>query len=188
MLHGSPHNLYLICSDAFRLPFQDGGFEVVMSYGLLEHFEERQLPELLGEVLRVLTSGGLFIADIVPGLGRFSSRTVGVIVNYIGSVICHLVRDRGRRVSGLYAAYFDHLQENTVGDREWAQFLMQAGLRSVVVEVCRLFPPLAITGRLEQAYIKLMQAAMPMWRRFDGSNSWLARRWGWMYLAHGTRP
>ena len=59
------------------------------------------------------------------------------------------------------------------------------GLRSqsAAVEVCRPFSPLAITGRLGQHYVRLMQRAMPPWRAFDGRNTWLTRRWGWMDLA-----
>lgn len=187
-LHESPDGLYFICGDTFCLPFGDGAFDVVMSYGLLEHFDERQLPKLLNEVLRVLRPGGLFLADIVPGPQRFSSRTVGLILSYVGSVLYHLVTGQGKKVGQLYETYFQHFYENVLDDREWARLLEQAGLQAVVVEVCRPFPPLAVRGRLERAYIKLMQAAMPLWKRFDGKNSWLSRRWGWMYLAHGMRP
>jgi len=186
-LHGSPDCLHLICSDTFCLPFQDGGFDVVMSYGLLEHFDERHLSELLGEVLRVLRPGGLFISDIVPGPQRFSVRTVGLILSYVGSVVYHLAKGQGEKAKQLYAAYFQHLYENTFNDREWVQILERASLVSVTVDVCHPFPPLAVAGRLERTYVRLMKAAMPLWCWFDGRNSWLSRRWGWMYLAHGTR-
>jgi SAM-dependent methyltransferase len=187
-LHGSPEPLHLICGDIQRLPFPDGGFDVVMSYGLLEHFRESELPVLLGESLRLLRPGGTYLADIVPGPSRISIRTVGVVLSYIGSLAYHLAKGERDRLSRLRTEYFGHLYENTLDDRAWARILTRAGLRSVEVEVCRPFPPLAIAGRLEQVYVRLMQRAMPLWRAFDGRNTWLTRRWGWMYLAHGDRP
>ena len=187
-LHGSPESLTTVCGDILRLPFADGGFDVVMSYGLLEHFREMELPGLLRESLRLLRPGGLFLADIVPGPSRISIRTVGIAVSFISSLIYHLARGRRDKLRQLYSAYFGHLYENTLDDKAWARILTQAGLQSVQVEVCRPFPPLAISGRLEQTYVKLMQRAMPLWRSFDGRNNWLTRRWGWMYLAHGTSP
>jgi SAM-dependent methyltransferase len=187
-LHGSPESLNLTCGDILRLPFAGGGFDVVMSYGLLEHFQERELAELLPESLRLLRPGGLFLADIVPGPSRVSIRTVGVALSFLGSLVYHLVKGEKDRLSQLHTAYFGHLYENTLDDRAWARILVRAGLQSVAVEVCRPFPPLAITGRVEQGYVQLMQRTMPLWQSFDGRNTWLTRRWGWMYLAHGTQP
>ena len=186
-LHGSPDHLNLIRGNIFCLPFSNGGFDVVMSYGLLEHFGETNLPQLLDEALRLLKPGGLFLADIVPGPSRLSIRTLGIVLSFIGSVVYHLAKREKKKVNQLYSAYFEHLYENSFDDKAWTRILTQAGLHSVTVEVCRPFPPLAITGKLERVYVTLMQAAMPLWHSFDGRNTWLSRRWGWMYLAHGTQ-
>lgn len=53
-----------IGGDAFRLPIRTDAVEMVMSGGLLEHFE---MPRaLLHEMIRILKPGGLFYAGVVP--------------------------------------------------------------------------------------------------------------------------
>jgi SAM-dependent methyltransferase len=185
--HGAPPGFGTLRCDVLALPFADRSFDVVMSYGLLEHFQEQQVVLLVEAALRALRPGGLFLADIVPGPARFTARTVSTAVGYVGSLAWHLLRGRARQAGRLHRDYFAHYYENTLDDRDWAGILTRLGLRSVQVEVCRPFPPLALAGRAEGAYVRLMQAAMPLWLKFDGRNSWLSRHWGWMYLAHGTK-
>lgn len=50
--------------DAMQLPFEDESFDVVFSYGLMEHFENIFPPIL--EQARVLRSGGLLVSYVVP--------------------------------------------------------------------------------------------------------------------------
>ena len=50
--------------NAFQLPFKDESFDVVLSTGLLEHFED-PLP-IVREMTRVLRPNGVFYSDIVP--------------------------------------------------------------------------------------------------------------------------
>jgi len=52
--------------DAFYLPLQDNSIDVVCSGGLLEHFNEPDVNMVINEMVRVLKSGGLFYADIIP--------------------------------------------------------------------------------------------------------------------------
>lgn len=187
-LHGSPSNLTLVRGDVFQLPFGDGTFDVTMSHGLLEHFDEERSVGLIEEVLRVLRPGGLFVSDIVPGPRRLSVRTIGLGISYLASLAYHLVRGKAAKARGLYADYFRSHYENSLSDQEWGRILHNAGLEQVSVDVCRPFPPLALSGHCERAYVRLMRAGLPLWERFDGRNSWFSRRWGWMYLAHGAKP
>ncbi len=50
--------------DVNALPFGDESFQVVFSIGLLEHFEDVELP--IREQIRVLGKGGLFFGYVVP--------------------------------------------------------------------------------------------------------------------------
>jgi ubiquinone/menaquinone biosynthesis C-methylase UbiE len=50
--------------NALDLAFPDGSFDVNVSIGLLEHFED--LEKLLSEQVRVLAPGGLFLGYVVP--------------------------------------------------------------------------------------------------------------------------
>lgn len=53
-----------VLGDATALPLADESFDVVFSYGLLEHFEDVAKP--IAEQCRVLKSGGVFLAYVVP--------------------------------------------------------------------------------------------------------------------------
>jgi len=53
-----------IQGDALSLPFDNDCFDVAVSIGLLEHFEDIMTP--IKEQLRILKPGGLFLGYIVP--------------------------------------------------------------------------------------------------------------------------
>lgn len=186
-LHGNPQTFSVVCGYTFCLPFTDQTFDVVMSYGLLEHFDAATLPQALAEINWVLKPDGLLLVDIIPGSGRFSVRTISSIINYDGSVLSHLIRGKFKEVPKLYGAYFGHFFENTYGLEEWQDILTRSGLSSVVVQVCRPFPPLAFRGKAELVYVNWMRRRLKLWLRLDTSNSAFTRRWGWMCLAYGLR-
>lgn len=50
--------------DVNNLPFKDNSFDVVVSIGLLEHFEDVETP--IKEQVRVLDKGGIFLGYVVP--------------------------------------------------------------------------------------------------------------------------
>lgn len=174
-------------ADIFQLPYASASFDVVMSYGLLEHFSAEALRDLLAESIRVLRPGGLFIADIVPGPERWNARTLGIITNWLASTLYHISVGRMSEVRQLFRWYFDYYFESTFDDRTWAAILAQHPLEDIRVDVCRPFPILAISGALEKYYTALILRMLSFHESFDGANTWFARRWGWMYLASGRK-
>lgn len=50
--------------DANLLPFKDNSFDIIVSIGLLEHFED--VEKTISEQIRVLDKGGIFIGYVVP--------------------------------------------------------------------------------------------------------------------------
>lgn len=177
--------LPLFAANSLALPLGDATFDATMSFGLLEHFESSALDALLREVLRVTRPGGVFVADIIPA--RLNARAVGNAVNAAGATLAHALRGRWADARATPGRYFGHYFETSTGPEQWAELLRRHGLREVGVDVCRPFPPLALRGLPEQLYVGLMRALLPLWLRFDGSDSPVARRWGWMYLASGVR-
>ena len=57
------------------------------------------------------------------------------------------------------------------------------GLRKVGLGGVPPISSLVNSDRLEQVHVELVHLVIPLWRAFDGRNTWLTRRWGWMYLA-----
>jgi 2-polyprenyl-3-methyl-5-hydroxy-6-metoxy-1,4-benzoquinol methylase len=176
-----------VVGDVLRLPYKDNSFDVVMSFGLLEHFELTSLKRLMSESVRVLAPGGLFIADIVPGPERMNVRTLGLVFNYIVSVIFHIIRGKISKVPELFRLYFDYYYESTYDDEFWGEILLDFGLKDVQVDVCRPFPLLSLPQRLEENYTIFMRRLIQLHQWFDRTNNWFTRRWGWMYLASGVK-
>jgi ubiquinone/menaquinone biosynthesis C-methylase UbiE len=58
------HPAKCMVGNALDLPFASGSFDVVVSIGLLEHFEDIALP--MREMDRILRPGGLFLGYVVP--------------------------------------------------------------------------------------------------------------------------
>jgi SAM-dependent methyltransferase len=80
---GNIANICLLEADATSLPFGDGSFDLVLSFGVLHHIENWQ--GALKEIKRVLRPGGYFIyADLIyPGwiarMDRLSVHGFGLV-------------------------------------------------------------------------------------------------------------
>ena len=173
-------------ADTFTLPFDDAAFDVVMSYGLLEHFNPEMVTLVIAEVMRVLRPGGLFIADIAHG--RFSVRKLGVWLSLVSSLVFHAITLRWRRLRDLPRSYTAHYYENELNDQDWIQVVQNAGVRNVQLQICHPFPPLALSGRLERLYVSGLLLMRPLWEWFHRVQPAWGRSWGWLYLVWGEKP
>jgi len=188
ILH-NPNNKYSssITANALQLPYVNNSFDMVMSYGLLEHFKPEPLNQLLHEVIRVLKPGGLFIADIVPGPQHFNARKLGSIVSYLGSLLFNLIKGKWHKLPNLHQSYFSQYFENKHNDSEWREILDKHQLEDIQVFVCRPFPPLSLFGVSERLYTRFISNFLDLHQRFDIADNWFIRRWGWMYLCCGRK-
>ncbi len=55
-----------ICADAFHIPLKDDSADMIVSGGLLEHFNENEIDSIIQEMVRILKPNGVFYADIAP--------------------------------------------------------------------------------------------------------------------------
>ncbi len=62
-----------LCTDARRLPFADGSFDVAFSYSVVQHFSKDQARLILAEVGRVLAAGG---AGMIQMPNRYGIRSL----------------------------------------------------------------------------------------------------------------
>jgi ubiquinone/menaquinone biosynthesis C-methylase UbiE len=69
----------LVKADAFRLPFSESSFDVVIAFRFVRHFRRRDRRELFNEVNRVLSPGGFFIFEALnANMGEFAIRLAGL--------------------------------------------------------------------------------------------------------------
>lgn len=155
--------------DAARLPFHDGLFDVVLSTGLLEHFEDP--APIVREMVRVLRVGGVFYSDIVPRkFSLFRS------LDWVGQV---------KRTLMPRMELHDEFYERSFTRQEIVDLLASHGLTSVHVFPAGVVPPylplLSRSRRLREAQVSLVQRTAGAWKRADGT--WLAAWLGFYYFA-----
>jgi ubiquinone/menaquinone biosynthesis C-methylase UbiE len=68
-------------ADATRLPFEDGSFDLVLSFGILHHIHDWQVA--ISEVSRVLRPGGHYVLGDIA-YSRFSKALLGPFVRNYG--------------------------------------------------------------------------------------------------------
>lgn len=152
--------------DALRLPFRDGSIDVVLSTGLLEHFEDP--APVVREMVRVLRPGGVFYSDVVPK--KFS-------------LMCAL--------DGIRKGQHDHdgIPEHRLTARQLLTLLGQSGLETLRVIPAGVFPPcLPILGRIRavrEAQGLFCYGTRRFWSALDGTA--LAEWLGVYYLCVGRK-
>jgi SAM-dependent methyltransferase len=175
----------LVNGDVYDMPFEDGTFDVLTSFGLLEHFDD--VEKVIDEMVRVVKPGGLFFADIVPK--RFSVQTLGHAFNSAALIADSVVR--GRPQEGIEAARRQFSPDFWEADYSFETYmghLRRAGLVDLHGTGDRPFPALALPGPVKERYVALMRRALPFWRRFDASSASWTRWWGAGWWMWGTKP
>lgn len=140
-----------VLGDALRLPFNDNSFDVVISTGLLEHFEEPIY--VMKEMVRILKPGGLFYSDICPK--KFSLLTS---LDFIGEFI-----------SGEREAFY----EKKMDKKYIEQLLDKLYLQKVKVFSAGVLPPRGIPlFRSKLSFVadiefKLLKTLKFVWKSLD---------------------
>ncbi len=155
----------LVQGDALLLPFRDGAFDVVLSTGLLEHFEDA--TPAAQEMVRVLRPGGLFYADIIPD--KYS------LLRLFDKLL-------GKR-----EIFFE--QRLTVA--EVRRMLERAGLAGIGIRTGGIYPPLWLPWfwRLkayQRFHLRLSRMLQPLLSRWEGTA--LGDKLGFFYFCTATKP
>jgi SAM-dependent methyltransferase len=172
-------------ADALQLPYPDASFDVVMSFGLLEHFTDIERP--ISEQLRVLRPGGVFLADIVTE--RFSVDTVGRFPALLRKAVKALAHGdlRGAATAG-DPGFF----ENRYPLRQYAGAVERLGGRITRAMGNRPFTEPSGVPLLPPVLLALYKTApaQAAWRAFDFSGSAFSKWWGagWWLVAEKHRP
>jgi len=163
-----------VVGDAFALPFSNGRFDVVLSTGLFEHFQD-PLP-IVREMARVLRVGGLFYSDIVPRkFSLFRS------LDWLGSLKRTVLAGQGQNPT---------LFERSFTGSQVRELLQAVGLVHVQVFPGGVVPPyvpvLYRFPKLRELQVRLVERTQAFWKWLDGTR--LAERLGFYYFASGTKP
>jgi SAM-dependent methyltransferase len=117
---GAP--MEVLRGDARALPFADASFDLVLSGGLLEHFEDPR--PVLAEMVRVLRPGGTFYADVVPRRpSLYRMREIPRMLT------------RPWLLPGVY--------ESAFGPADYRRLLAALGCEAIAIRTAGVYPPAA---------------------------------------------
>jgi ubiquinone/menaquinone biosynthesis C-methylase UbiE len=172
--------------DVSRLEFPDASFDVVMSFGVIEHFHD--VRPVIQEMMRVLRPGGLLFIDIVPK--RFNVQTLANLTFNWWAAIGHGLLT-GKPLAGLRKArelFRPPFYENSFTRAEYAAWMREAGCEDVVITGNNPFPRLYLPGPVDRLFIGALKWALPWWKRFDRSpNEGMKKHWARAWWAHGFK-
>lgn len=144
----------LIDADVYRLPLATGAVDIVLSGGLLEHFQDPR--PVLAEMVRVLRVDGVFYADVVPrkvSLYRIAEAARMLVSEWMKP--------------GVY--------ESNYGPQQYQGWLAELGCTEIVTISCGVYPKLIrwLPGRLRQQVSAFLQ-------KLDGTP--VADALGWYFI------
>jgi SAM-dependent methyltransferase len=148
-----------VLGDVRALPFENGSFDLILSGGLLEHFEDPK-PVLI-EMLRVIRPGGTFYADVVPR--KKSWYRLGE---------ARRMRESPWLAPGVY--------ESSFGPNDYVPWLDELGLEEVQITSCGVYP--SIIGHMPW-WLRRMTARCL--EPLDGCRA--GDSWGWYFVILGRK-
>jgi ubiquinone/menaquinone biosynthesis C-methylase UbiE len=165
-------------ADAAQLPYPDDTFDLVMSFGLLEHFADIAKP--ICEQLRVLKPGGFFFADIVTK--RFSADTFARLPGIAKKVINAIANGKFTELGQAFKMDFF---ENNYPLARYLDAVEQCG---GTIQFARGNRPFTSLGRLLAPTLLTFYKSpicQRIWQDFDKSGSTFSKLWGagWWVLA-----
>ena len=97
-----------IQDDLLNSKLDPGAYDVVMSFGLLEHFEDLRGP--FRQMARLLRPGGIQIHDIITD--RFSVQHLSFAWNATARFVKRLVTGRWKELAGQFKRNFPHYENS----------------------------------------------------------------------------
>ena len=174
-----------ICGDTLCLPYDSGVFDVIVSIGLLEHFED--IESVVTEQLRTLKPGGTFLGYVVPER-TLSVQTLAVPLNRI------LRWTSARALKGNHDSKVP-LYRSTYGAADYVRVLKSCGVREYdsfgmfpvpLVSHSPAFPFSLMSPRAERALVKTWELLLSL--RSHTKDPWIcSERWGLAFLVWGKR-
>lgn len=169
------HQAIFVHGDANALPAKDGTFDITVSIGLLEHFEDIQNP--IAEQVRVLKSGGRFFGYIVPERPDNVQKYFG----WVNGLIKMMARLGGSQKKSIEkepiyrsdfdsSRYLDAIQSLPVED------VQVLGLYPMpMISHSPEFPFSLLPSPLEWGLTKFFGVAMGIRRAVRGRHPWICR-------------
>ncbi len=179
---------HYIVGDALRLPYPDNSVDVVVSIGLMEHFEV--IADACAEQIRVLKPGGILLNYVVPERA-VSVQTLALPINTLLKALhtAHLFVQGRRRP----AAPKTNLYRNSFNSREYLNVYRELGVQACgaygtfpvpLVSHSHQFPFSPMAPLAEKALMALWRALLSVYGVLSGHDPWICHEyWGLAFVA-----
>lgn len=180
---GLPTDVYR--SDLRSMPFKDDSYDVVASFGVLEHFDD--LQPVVDEMVRVLKPGGYFFADIVTK--RVSIRTVEEMINRVVGSTGSAIKGDLKRAIKTVTTFSPEFYENGFPPNYYFDLAVSAGLEDVAIEGVRAFPIFIAPRSIDNVFAALHRRAnATLGRLIDYKSHRLSLKICAVWCLHGKKP
>lgn len=178
------HKAKFIQGDALDMPFEDNSFDVVVSIGLLEHFQDIQKPLL--EQYRVLKPGGMFLGYIVPQ----QHFNVQYYFNWINKILAFLtgIFEKEKKVSvpktGIYRSDYNSKYYLSIIQPLRVKDLRTLGFYPLpMISYSPEFPFSLLPYTFEKVLTRIFEVILIMRRALYRQNSWIcSEKFGQAFL------
>ena len=182
------HAHYVI-GDALRLPYPDNSVDVIVSIGLMEHFES--IGEPCAEQIRVLRPGGVLLNYVVPER-PLSVQTLAIPINALLRVIAGVnLRLQGRQRSAPPPK--PTLYRNSYSSKDYLRVYRELGVSDCgaygtfpapIVSHSPSFPFSPMRPWAEQVLIALWRGLLGIYGAVSGHDPWMCSEyWGLAFVA-----
>lgn len=165
------------------LPFKNESFDVVMSFGLLEHFEDIRTP--IYEMVRILKPNGLFLADVITK--RISVQTFQSWVNFFLYLLYNLIRFDLKKIKKSSWFVNKDYYENSLSEREYLIAMVEAGLFKTNIKGIRCFPLVMLPSCIEKMYVPALRVLDKFFLSFDKGDSKFSKVFGAIWELRGIK-
>ncbi len=178
-------------ADIRNTPFNESEFDVVMNYGVLEHFKDP--TDTLAEMFRILKPGGLLFATVLY-TKRISLQTfVDWLYHIPGTFIMNFFIKRRLGVAWKYIkgylGFNDELYENELNMKDYLLTMEKIGLSQFHIIPFATIPYIRLPSYFEKLYIGLIRACCRVKQRATKRHP-LCAVWGGrrQWLIYGRKP
>lgn len=168
-------NLYskYVLGDINNLPFKANYFDAVVSFGVLEHFENIHLP--ISEMHRVLKPGGFLFADVITS--RFSLRFLEQLILSIQILLFKILTLQFSNVMNFIKPFRPDFFENSFSINEYILVLRENNLKNIKSFGVRAYPLISLPPILDNFYARALKIFRNFWRAFDSTDTYIVKRY-----------
>ena len=172
-----------VLGDINKLPVEDNSFDVVFSGGVLEYFENYEIP--ISEMIRVLRPGGIFAANMVPR--KFSIQTVADWQRTAAHSIKALLKGNFNDIFNSVNLVPKHYNINSATLADYENAAKNSGLDNIETRCITPFPLLSLPLSLQKKYVQYILQHLDLWRKFNDSDKAWKHFIGMTYMIFGSK-